>query len=381
MVFLQLFCILVYIMQITTQFTGCDYFQALNSGESYTIQSPGYPAKYKGSTNCRWLAESPPKTTMSLDCSDVRLPSSPTCRNDRLIVSTTGRTDVADGRKYCGAGGFTAKSNSNRMSIALRSGTTGSGSFKCKLRSSASTCDCGRQNRGRIVGGQETVINQYPSMAGIVDADERRIFCGATIISNIHAISAAHCSLGRKVTRMALIVGEHDVLIGTETAYTVLHLITTFLRHPSYNISTNANDISIITTATMINFNFGVGPACLPFKFKTTTFVGNTVVALGWGAKEFSGPSSSVLLNVFLNVVKSGICSADQLCTFARGVDTCQNDSGGPLFYVENNELYFVGIVSYGFACATQEPSVNTRVTSYIDWILKNTKTTTYCSR
>lgn len=378
---LQLLTLFMYVVSIKSQFKGCDYFQALQSGESYGIQSPGYPRKYRGSTNCRWLVESPPKTTIALDCGDVQLPSSVACRNDALTVSTAGRTDLADGRKYCGTGGFTSKSTNNRMTLALTTGATGSGSFKCTMRSSVSTCDCGRQNRGRIVGGKETVINQYPSMAGVVDADEKRIFCGATIISDNHAISAAHCSLGRRITRMALLVGEHNVTTGTETAYTALHLIASFLRHPKYNSTTNANDIAIITTATTIKFNFGVGPACLPFKYRSTSFVGNTVVALGWGAKEFSGPSSSVLLNVFLNVVQSNYCLADQLCTLTRGVDTCQNDSGGPLFYVENNELFLVGIVSFGFACATDKPSVNTRVTSYIDWILQNTKSKTYCTR
>lgn len=379
--FLQILSYFLYIVQITSQFTGCDYFQALESGESYTIQSPGYPKKYKRNTNCRWLVESPPKTTIALVCGDVQLSSSRACKNDALVLSTAGRTDMADGQRYCGSGEFTSKSVSNRMTLALRTGATGSGSFKCTMRSSVSTCDCGRQNRGRIVGGKETVINQYPPMAGVVDADEKRIFCGATIISNTHAISAAHCSLGRKITRMAIVVGEHNVTTGTETAYTALHLIASFLRHPKYNSSSNANDISIITTVTTIRFNFGVGPACLPFKFRSTTFVGNTVVALGWGAKEFSGPSSSVLLNVFLNVVKSNYCLTDQLCTLSRGFDTCQNDSGGPLFYVENNELFVVAIVSFGFACATDKPSVNTRVTSYIDWIVKNTKSKAYCAR
>lgn len=32
-----------------------------------------------------------------------------------------------------------------------------------------------------LVGGSETQINEYPSMAGIVDSKERRVYCGATI--------------------------------------------------------------------------------------------------------------------------------------------------------------------------------------------------------
>lgn len=54
---------------------------------------------------------------------------------------------------------------------------------------------------------------------------------------------------------------------------------------------------------------------------------------------------------------------------------------GGPLFYIENNIIFHVGIVSYGVACASNQPSVNTRVTAYLDWIQQNTRSTTYCVR
>lgn len=37
------------------------------------------------------------------------------------------------------------------------------------------------QSEMLTVGGTATQINEYPSMAGVVDAMERRIICGATI--------------------------------------------------------------------------------------------------------------------------------------------------------------------------------------------------------
>lgn len=242
-------------------------------------------------------------------------------------------------------------------------------------------CDCGVQNRGRIVNGQETGVNQYPSMAGIVDVNERLIFCGATIITNIHAISAAHCLTGRNFGKIILVVGEHDTSNSAESRYTNVYRISAFQKHPNYDPVSGANDISIITTATTMQFNYGVTVACLPFKFTRDTLVNKTVVALGWGAKEFAGPQSNVLLNVFLKIKQSNLCTTKQICSYAPGVDTCQKDSGGPLFYVENNRLFLVGIVSYGVACGTTTPSTNTRVSSYLDWIIKNTLSRSYCRK
>lgn len=48
-----------------------------------------------------------------------------------------------------------------------------------------------------------------------------------------------------------------------------------------------------------------------------------------------------------------------------------QFDSGGPVLW-ENpltEDVMVVGIISYGKGCANFEPSVNTRVSSFIDWI------------
>lgn len=52
---------------------------------------------------------------------------------------------------------------------------------------------------------------------------------------------------------------------------------------------------------------------------------------------------------------------------------------GGPLLYVDNNVIFLVGIVSYGIGCASNHPSVNTRVTAYLDWIEVNTRSPNYC--
>jgi secreted trypsin-like serine protease len=51
-------------------------------------------------------------------------------------------------------------------------------------------------------------------MAGIVDSEERLLFCGATIISHKYVVTAAHCLDSRDVRELGIVVGEHDVTTG-----------------------------------------------------------------------------------------------------------------------------------------------------------------------
>lgn len=62
------------------------------------------------------------------------------------------------------------------------------------------------------MGGTETGINEFPSMAAIVSKSNGQLFCGASIIDANYALTAAHCinSPGRYASDIELLVGEHD---------------------------------------------------------------------------------------------------------------------------------------------------------------------------
>uniref|UniRef100_A0A182N2U8 Peptidase S1 domain-containing protein n=1 Tax=Anopheles dirus TaxID=7168 RepID=A0A182N2U8_9DIPT len=374
------------------QYGGCDYAIDVASGQSYSLYSPYYGALYPAYTQCRWTLRTTPGSRISLSCSDISLPLTTSCNTDRLVVSKTGQSNLSDGQSYCGTGTLSTASTYSTMVVALQVlGATQGGRFFCTA--TKIECQCGMRRTRKIVNGEETLVNEFPMMAALVDGSKsgEGIFCGATIITNFHAVTAAHCYMGRSIANLALLVGEHDITTGSDSPYTALLLLASIKIHEGYSSasSTSTNDIAIVRTRTEIVFNTGVGPVCLPIKFVGASFVGIQLEAVGWGTLDYGAPKSNVPMKVTLGVVSPAQCTAlypsfsatQQLCTLAPSKDTCQSDSGGPLFYTDayNQRAYLLGTIGYGIACATDRPSVNTNVLYYTQWIMDNTPEWNYC--
>lgn len=68
---------------------------------------------------------------------------------------------------------------------------------------------CGIVNKQtRIVGGQETEINQYPWMAMLMYSG--KFYCGGALISDVYVLSAAHCVSGFNKDKITVRLLEHD---------------------------------------------------------------------------------------------------------------------------------------------------------------------------
>lgn len=226
-------------------------------------------------------------------------------------------------------------------------------------------------------------------MTGMVDLSASTLFCGGAIISPFYILSAAHCYTGSLATasNVGALVGDQDYTIGSDTPYSALYRIATITKHGLFDATRNLNDIALLKTSTEIEFNEGVGPACLPYGFSSTAFDSNVALdAPGWGTTSFAGPVSTALKTVQLTTMNVATCksrgmtdvTSGQLCTYTSGKDTCQYDSGGSLYY-RYNKLYTILIVSYGKGCASSTPAVNTKVQAYLTWIKTNAYGANFC--
>ena len=73
------------------------------------------------------------------------------------------------------------------------------------------------------------------------------------------------------------------LLTGTETNSAKVLTVDRFIAHPTYNSATQQNDIAVIRVTEDIVFSLQVGPACLPFRYPSTS-VGAVVRVLGKGS-------------------------------------------------------------------------------------------------
>lgn len=120
------------------------------------------------------------------------------------------------------------------------------------------------------------------------------------------------------------------LITGKDTPYSDNLSVAHFEAHPSYIPNKNNADIAMIRTKSMIPFNLGVGPVCLPTS--SDPLDGRFVEALGWGATSFIGKHSDILKKVTLRVISNNECSSyygdevgpGQLCTLSPRADTCQ---------------------------------------------------------
>ena len=132
--------------------------------------------------------------------------------------------------------------------------------------------------------------------------------------------------LNGNYSNLYALVGDHNISGSADTPYPALYKVQSVVKHNLYvpTSDNQANDIALVRTAE-IRYKRTVGPACLPYTFMNNNayFNDKYLTVAGWGATEFSGPSSDVLRKVSLKVM-STCASNEKICTYSSGMDTCQ---------------------------------------------------------
>jgi len=247
-----------------------------------------------------------------------------------------------------------------------------------------------RRRDGRIIGGKEVSITEFPWQVSILGA--RGHFCGGSIINRWTILTAAHC-IGRNGNP------DYELFIRVRVGSThrmsggSLKAVRKAIVHPDYGSPTDfENDIALLILRLPLFYSKYVQPISLPTQ-NVEISANETVLVSGWGLVDYYDYDLPENLNAAsVQIISRDVCAEaykeyeddnlfitdNMICAGIwklGGIDACQGDSGGPLALVSGNSRVLHGIVSWGKGCALPDyPGVYTRVSTYVDWIKENAK-------
>ncbi|XP_026736004.1 trypsin, alkaline C-like [Trichoplusia ni] len=233
----------------------------------------------------------------------------------------------------------------------------------------------------RIVGGETTSVNEYPSIAQVdflgTASGIWSQSCGANILTSRYVLSAAQCFSGifYDPKNRRIRAGTSYRNTGGQLAY-----VQYAFNHPSYGQNDMDADITVVLLKEPFVYNPNIQQVTIvPQGYEIPANVSSVLV--GWGATQIGGLQSTELqaavvrtiprdecLEIYKNLTLARNVTENMICTQSFDDDTrdaCQGDFGGPVYFSD----ILVGILSWGQGCGDY-PTVSTAVSSYTDWIV-----------
>ncbi|XP_072742799.1 uncharacterized protein Np isoform X2 [Anoplolepis gracilipes] len=253
---------------------------------------------------------------------------------------------------------------------------------------------CGRRlfPEPRIVGGDRSSFGKWPWQIYLqISLRQWRSQtylhkCGAALLNENWAITAAHCVESVPPSDLLLRIGEHDLANEDEPYGYQERRVQIVASHPQFDARTFEYDLALLRFyEPVLPFQPNVLPICLPDDDET--YVGRTAYVTGWGRLYEEGPLPSVLQQVAVPVINNTVCEAMYrnagyiehiphifICAGWRngGFDSCEGDSGGPMVIQRTRDKRWVlaGVISWGIGCAApSQPGVYTRISEFREWI------------
>ena len=237
-----------------------------------------------------------------------------------------------------------------------------------------------RQVEQQVVGGRDVPDGRYPFAAALLDrtfgdTPFAQQFCGGSLITPSHVLTAAHCVTDPRprLQDLGVLVGRTR-LNGTDGESREVSKISV---HPRYGSSAGQYDVAVLTldqpVASAPIAPMAVGDGALDQ-------AGIVLTTIGWGDTNPNAPSGSGadtfpdrLQEAELPVRPDQVCrdvygsgsytGALMICAGGEeGVSGCFGDSGGPLFGTVDGEYRLAGVVNYGAGCDGDIPGAFAQV-------------------
>ncbi|ACA87857.1 S1 family peptidase [Shewanella woodyi] len=234
----------------------------------------------------------------------------------------------------------------------------------------------------RIIGGEDAQKSEFPFMASLISSSTPTTgsvqpFCGGSLITKRFVLTAAHCVQGGKASPASIdvLIGLHDVNAPSEAK-----------RHKLKKIYGDAQ-----TDTALLELQEPV-EGITPIKLITPELAAQlkdgdmmTVIGFGVTIENEERPVAKILQKADVPQFNQALCNKNyqelvgsrvnefMICAGYAKIkkDSCNGDSGGPLFMKKGGELYQTGVVSWGAqVCASDNlPGVYVRVSKMLDWL------------
>lgn len=230
-----------------------------------------------------------------------------------------------------------------------------------------------------VVGGHDASPGEYPAIAEVTFGP---FLCSGTLIAPDWVLSAGHCGsltgavVASPVAWPALLMNVR--IGGLHPGEGEKVPVKRILLSPKY-LLTDGYDITLM----QLRRNSTKAPVKVAGAGERSIWrAGTSAIIAGWGITAEGGNTPPTLQEANVPITSDSTCAAayssfdpaTMLCAgFPRGgVDTCEGDSGCPLFARSGTALRVVGATSLGEGCARPgKPGVYARVadTALREWI------------